>query len=191
MRLCVLLLLLLFPAHADAQDIAAEWSLWRLGASAASSDASSRPGATIRLGLPVISANSVIQLGATYAFQEDVAPGLLHLDAEVATRLLGAPGSDANLFVTGGIGALRFAADRQQSIISACERVPTCIYEGSVYRSGWRVVVSGGLGADLPVSDALLLQPTVRVLRLVGNGDAGPLNAGFLVRFGIGLSLRL
>ncbi len=39
-------------------------------------------------------------------------------------------------------------------------------------------------------SDALLMQPTVRVLRLVGNGEGGPPDSPFLLRFSVGLTWR-
>lgn len=198
MRLRILLLLVLLPVPVAGQgsasrlEIGTEWSYWRLDMGTASNAATTRPTATLRLGVPLTGrAGRVVQVGATYAPEGDVEPGLLHLEAEVAPRLIGARSSAPDLFVSAGVGALRFAADRQQERIAECGRTPTCMFEGIPYRSGWRPTLSAGLGADLPLADAVLVQPALRVIRLVGGGEAGPDEAPFFLRFGIGVTWRI
>jgi hypothetical protein len=48
-----------------------------------------------------------------------------------------------------------------------------------------------GLGADLPVFSAVRLQPSVRVLRVVGGGEAGAGDEDpWLLRLGVGIAWR-
>ena len=190
LRPCALLLLVLMPTALAAQELGADWSLWRLNAGTTSDAVSTRQGATLRLGLPLGDNRSALNVGATFASESRSTPGLLHFDAEVASPLLAGDRSEPNVVLLAGVGALRFAADRQQAVIAQCNRTPLCMYEGVSYRSGWRGTLAAGVGADLPVASAVRFQPSVRVLRLVGSGDAGSRDDPWMLRLGIGVAWR-
>lgn len=184
------LLFVLMPTSLAAQEIAGEWSLWRLNAGTTSDAASSQQGATLRLGLPLGETASAMHFGAAFAPESRVSPGLLHLTAELAGPLIRGDRSAPNVVLLAGVGAMRFAAGRQQAVIAECSRDPLCLYEGVSYRSGWRGTLSAGVGADLPVASALRLQPSVRMLRLIGGGDAGLRDDPWLLRLGVGVAWR-
>jgi hypothetical protein len=95
-----------------------------------------------------------------------------------------------NGFVTGGLSVLNFLADRQERALAACTPEVGCMFEGASFRSGWRTVVTAGLGADLPLAASLLLQPQAQILKPVGNGRGGPTSSGAMLRLGVGLAWR-
>jgi hypothetical protein len=123
-----------------------------------------------------------LQAAMAYAAELDDAPGLLHFEGEIAHRLFNKAGGNANLFISGGVGAMRLAADRQQAIIAECARNPLCFFHGTSFRSGWHVTLSGGVGADLPITKTLILQPTLRLVQL---------DAPAFLGVGVGLTWRL
>jgi hypothetical protein len=190
MRTLILIIVLLLPSPVFAQQLGAEWSLWTLDHGSTSGSATTRASATVRLGFPLAQARTVLQAGVTYASERDDAPSLLLLEAELGQRLLASEDGAANLFISGGVGALRFGAERQQDIIAECNRSPLCFYEGSSFQSGWRPTLSVGVGADLPISDVLMMQPTARAVALAGGSNAGSTDRTLLLRLGVGLTWR-
>jgi hypothetical protein len=150
-------------------------------------------GPTLRVGLRPRPGSRVSALMAvTYASEGSFDPGAAGGGLELAVRFarVGEQRRRVNGFVTGGLSALDFLADRQERALAACTPDVGCMFEGASFRSGWRAVVTAGLGADLPLAASLLLQPQAQILKPVGNGRGGPTSSGAMLRVGVGLAWR-
>jgi hypothetical protein len=150
-------------------------------------------GPTVRFGLRPRAGSRVSGLVAlAYSPEGSFNPGVAGGAVELAVRFarVGETRRRVNGFFTASLGALRFDADHQEGRLAGCSPTVGCWFEGVVFRSGWRTVVGGGLGIDLPVSSTLLLQPQAQILRPIGSATAGPENSSAMLRLGLGLAWR-
>ena len=170
-----------------------EATYWILDGGTYSTAGQSRWGPTVRLGLRPSEGSRVSGLLAlAYVGQGEFEPGVAGATVELAVRFarLGVPRRRVNGFLTLGLGVLHFDADHQERELEGCFVSAGCQFEGVAYHSGWRPVLGGGLGLDLPVSSSLMLQPQAQVIRPVGSAAAGPEGNSALLRFGVGLAWR-
>lgn len=168
-----------------------EATYWVFDAGGSSTKAQTGWGPTLRFGVRPSPGSRVSALVAvTYASEGSFDPGVAGGVVELAVRFarIGDTRRRFNGFVTAGLGALHFDADRLERQRAACG--PECRFEGVTFTSGWRPVLSGGLGMDVPVSATLLMQPQAHILRPVGSATAGPEGNTAVLRVGVGLAWR-
>jgi hypothetical protein len=172
-----------------------ELTYWLLDGGSYSSDGQSRWGPTARVGLrPSPTSPLSAGLALAYASEGSYEPGLAgaaleltlrfgRLDPERRRRLNG--------FFLAGMGMLHFDAERQERIVAACLASPGCLGEGGTrFRSGWRPVVSGGIGVDVPLGASLALQPQAQLVKPLGSAEAGPANDNVMLHLGLGVGWR-
>ncbi len=151
-------------------------------------------GPTLRVGVRPRPGSRVSALMAvTYAAEGSFDTGAGGGGLELAVRFAGVGEQQrrVNGFVTAGLSALKFLADNQERALAGCTPEVGCMFEGGrSFRSGWRSVLTAGLGADLPIAASLLLQPQAQILKPVGSGRGGPTNGGAMLRLGVGLAWR-
>ena len=182
------------PAGGMSAEIGIEATHWVFDGGGSSAMGQTRWGPTLRVGLRPRPGSRVSALMAvTYASEGSFDPGAAGGGLELAVRFarVGEQRRRVNGFVTGGLSALNFLADRQERALAGCTPEVGCMFEGGrSFRSGWRAVMTAGLGADLPLAASLLLQPQAQILKPVGNGRGGPTNSGAMLRVGVGLAWR-
>ncbi len=172
-------------------EVALEATHWVFDMGTYSTSAQKRWGPTVRVGLRPSVGSRVSALAAiSYASEGSFEPGVAGAAVELAVRFarIGESRRRFNGFITAAFGALHFDADRQESGRVACG--PDCRFEGVTFRSGWRTMLSGGLGMDMPMSATVLLQPQLQILRPIGSGAAGPERNAGMLRLGLGLAWR-
>lgn len=196
MRLARLLLISLIASPLAAQEAAprlelgVDLSSWRTEVRTALGGSGVQLGGTVRAAVVLPSAApSSLGLSVTYAPEGDAGPGLLGFGSEFAQRLLRAAPGEANVFVGAGAGIMRFSNERLREEIEQCSQEPTCMYEGPPMGSGWRPVLSGSVGADVPLGRGALLQPVLQFVRPIGSSRAGQPD-GSIYRLGLGLAWR-
>jgi hypothetical protein len=170
-----------------------EATYWVVDPGTYSTASQTRWGPTVRLGLrPSIGSRVSGVVAFTYAAEGTFEPGVAGGALEFMVRLarLGETRRRLNGFVSASIGVLHFDADHQERELATCWASPGCMFEGVAFRSGWRPVLAGGLGVDLPVSPTFLLQPQAQLVRPVGSATAGPEEDSVMLRFGLGLAWR-
>jgi len=194
---------LLPAARTAAQDSAGgirptaglELTYWLLDGGTYSSAGQSRWGPTARVGLrpsPVSPVSAGLALA--YASEGSYEPGLAGAALEVALRfgrLDPARRRRLNGFFSASMGLLHFDAERQERSLGACLASLACLGEGGVsFRSGWRPVISGGIGVDVPLGASFALQPQAQLVKPLGSGEAGPANDNVMLHFGLGVGWR-
>lgn len=150
-------------------------------------------GPTVRFGLRPRAGSRVSALVAlAYAAEGSFDPGIAGGALELAVRFarVGETRRRVNGFLIASLGKFHFDADHQERRLAGCAPSVGCRFEGVAFRSGWRTVISGGLGMDLPLSSTLLLQPQAQILRPIGSATAGPENSSSMLRVGLGLAWR-
>ena len=170
-----------------------EATYWVVDAGTYSTASQARWGPTVRLGLRPSMGSRVSGLVAlSYAAEGSFEPGIAGGALEFMVRFarLGETRRRLNGFVIASIGILRFDADHQERRLATCWASPGCRFEGVAFRSGWRPVLAGGVGLDLPVSPTFVLQPQAQLVRPVGSASAGPEGDAVMLRFGLGLAWR-
>lgn len=181
------------PSSGMRAEIGIEATHWVFDGGGSSALAQTRWGPTLRLGLRPRPGSRVSALMAvTYASEGSFETGAAGGGLELAVRFarVGEQRRRVNGFFSAGLSALNFLADRQERASAGCTPENGCIEGGRSFRSGWRAVLTGGLGADLPIAAGLLLQPQAQILKPVGTGRGGPTNGGALLRLGVGLAWR-
>lgn len=194
---------LLLPATAATQESARgirpiaglELTYWLLSGGSYSASGQSRWGPTARVGLrPSPTSPLSAGLALAYASEGSFEPGLAGATLEVALRfgrLDPERRRRINGFFTASLGLLHFDADRQERSMEACLASPGCFHEGGTwFRSGWRPVVGGGIGVDVPVGVSLALQPQAQLVKPFGSGVAGPEEDRVMLQLGVGLGWR-
>jgi hypothetical protein len=180
-------------AHGLRAEAALEATHWVLDGGTYSTASQTRWGSTLRLGLRASVGSRVSALLAlTYAAEGSFEPGVAGGAVELAVRFarIGEARRRFNGFVTAGIGLLHFDADRQERQLDACYASLDCRFEGVGFRSGWRPMLAGGIGIDIPVSSTLELVPQAQVARPLGSSPAGPENNSAVLRVGMGVAWR-
>jgi hypothetical protein len=170
-----------------------EATYWVVAASTYSNASQTRWGPTVRLGLrPSVGSRVSGLVALTYAAEGEFEPGVAGGALEFMVRVarLGETRRRLNGFVTASIGMLHFDADHLERDLARCWASPGCMFEGVAFRSGWRPVLAGGVGLDLPVSPTFVLQPQAQLVRPVGSATAGPEGDSVMLRFGLGLAWR-
>jgi hypothetical protein len=170
-----------------------EATYWVVAGGTYSTASQTRWGPTVRLGLRPSMGSRVSGLVAlTYAAEGDFEPGVAGGALEFMVRVarLGETRRRLNGFFTASIGMLHFDADHQERELARCWASPGCMFEGVAVRSGWRPVLAGGVGLDLPVSPTFVLQPQAQLVRPVGSATAGPEGDSVMLHFGLGLAWR-
>ena len=172
-----------------------ELTYWLLDGGSYSANGQSRWGPTARVGLRPSPASPLSAgLAVAYASEGSYEPGLAGASLELALRfgrLDPARRRRVNGFFTASLGLLHFDAERQERRMEACLASPDCFHEGGTwFRSGWRPVVGGGIGVDLPVGASLALQPQAQLVKPIGAGEAGPEGDQIMLHLGIGLGWR-
>ena len=181
------------PSSGLRAEIGLEATHWVLDGGTYSTTSQTRWGPTVRFGLRPSAGSRVSALAAlSYTSEGTFEPGVAGGAVELAVRFarVGETRRRLNGFVTASLGLLRFDADHQERELAACWASPTCRFEGIAFGSGWRPVVGGGIGFDLPVSANLVLQPQGHLLRPLGSGPAGPEGNSVLLHVGLGLARR-
>jgi hypothetical protein len=182
------------PSSGMRPEIGIEATHWVFDGGGSSASAQTRWGPTLRLGLRPHPGSRVSALMAvTYASEGSFETGAVGGGLELAVRFarLGEQRRRVNGFFSAGLSALNFLADRQERALAGCTPEVGCMFEGGrSFRSGWRAVMTAGLGADLPLAASLLLQPQAQILKPVGTGRGGPTNGGAMLRVGVGLAWR-
>lgn len=204
MRLTLLLILAASPSTWEVSaaqgppsgvraEIGIEATHWVFAAGDYTFQGQTRWGPTLRFGLrPRPGSRVSALLAVTYASEGSFEPGAAGGGLELAVRFarVGEKRRRVNGFVTAGLSGLNFLADRSERAFLSCSPENGCIESGRSFRSGWRSVLTGGLGADLPIAATLLLQPQVQILTPIGAGRGGPVNGGVMLRLGMGLAWR-
>jgi hypothetical protein len=182
------------PSSGMRAEIGIEATHWVFDGGGSSAQGQARWGPTLRLGLRPRPGSRVSALMAvTYASEGSFETGAAGGGLELAVRFarVGEQRRRVNGFVSAGLSALNFLADRQERALAGCTPEVGCMAEGvRSFRSGWRAVLTAGLGADLPIAGSLLLQPQAQILTPVGSGRGGPTNGGAMLRLGMGLAWR-
>jgi hypothetical protein len=172
-----------------------ELTYWLLDGGSYSSSGQRRWGPTARAGLrPSPTSPLSAGLALAYASEGSYEPGLAGAALEVALRFRRLDPKHrrrVNGFFVAGLGLLHFDAERQEANRAACLAPPGCMNEGSGwYHSGWRPVVSGGIGMDVPLGASLALQPQTQLVKPFGSGEAGPVHDDVMLRLGLGVGWR-
>jgi hypothetical protein len=172
-----------------------ELTYWLLDGGSYSSGGQSRWGPTARVGLrPSPTSPLSAGLALAYAAEGSYEPGLAGATLEVALRfgrLDPARRRRLNGFFTASLGLLHFDAERQERSMEACLASPGCMHEGGTwFRSGWRPVVGGGIGADVPLGASLALQPQAQLVKPFGSAEAGPEGDQVMLHLGVGVGWR-
>ena len=182
------------PAGGMRAEIGIEATHWVFDGGSYSTMGQTRWGPTLRLGLRPRPLSRVSALMAvTYASEGSFETGAAGAGLELAVRFarVGEQRRRVNGFFSAGLSALHFLAERQERALAGCTPEVGCMFEGGrSFRSGWRSVMTAGLGADLPIAASLLLQPQAQILKPVGSGRGGPTNGGAMLRMGVGLAWR-
>jgi len=194
MRLLLPLVLLATPLASQDRpprlEVGADFSYWELDRGTASVGPTTRQSGTLRMGLLVPTRRPAsVGVSATYAPEDGLSPGLLVVSGELSQRLFPDIHHGFNLFVAGGAGALRFSSDEQRQILEACRIEDGCMREGYSHDEHWRTVLTGSVGADVPLAGNLLLQPTIALIKPVLERDDLPA-LDTMFRLGIGFTLR-
>jgi hypothetical protein len=181
------------PATGMRAEVGIEATDWIFAGNEGTFLAQTRWGPTFRFGLrPRPGSRVSALLAVMYASEGSYEPGVAGGGLELAVRFarVGEQRRRFNGFLTAGLSALNFLADRSERAALACTPDNGCIESGRSFRSGWRSMLTGGLGADMPLAASLLLQPQIQVLIPVGAGRGGPRDGGAMLRLGMGLAWR-
>jgi hypothetical protein len=171
-----------------------EIAYWLLDGGTGSTSSQSRWGPTARVGLrpsptSPVSAGLALAYAPEGSFEPGVAGGTLEIALRFA-RLDEVRRRRLNGFFVASLGLLHFDADQQDRARTSCLASPTCQFEGVWYSSGWRPIVGGGIGADVPLGASLVLQPQAQVLKPFGSANAGPEHNSAMLRLGLGVGWR-
>jgi hypothetical protein len=196
------LLGLLPPAPAAAQESSGgirpmaglELTYWLLDGGSYSTRGQSRWGPTARVGLrPSPTSPVSAGLALAYAPEGSYEPGLAGAALEIALRFGRLdPGRRRRIngFFTASLGLLHFDAERQERLLAGCLASAGCIEGGTTFQSGWRPMIGGGIGVDIPLGTSFALQPQAQLLKPLGSGDAGPADDNVMLHLGVGVGWR-
>ena len=161
---------------------------WLLDAGTSSAQATTAWGPSVRFGLRS-NRPWAPEAGALYvpADEGSLDPGIsgAEVGVSVSTRR-STTHAVPQLRFSLGLTALYFNARALEAALRDCTPENLCLFEGTVYRTGWKTALVGGVGVDWPIAPVLAIQtgPDL-VISLAGHGGSQT-RAHLLLRFGLG-----
>lgn len=171
---------------------ATHWQL-HAGSRTASGQGTALWGAAMRLGIRPSTRHPrvLLEAGAFYvpADRKDLDPGIGGFQLGLAFSVV-SPSSQprANLSFSLGCAALHFDARDLEKAIDECMADELCMYEGILYRTGWRTAILGGAALQFYVVPAFSIRLGLDLLVPVGSG--GGSSSGNHVRYALGAGWR-
>jgi hypothetical protein len=135
---------------------------------------------------------ALLEAGAFYApaDQGGFEPGVSGLDLGFSVSVV--PPSRrprTNLSFSFGYAVLHFDAEELKQALERCRAAEFCLFEGIMYRTGWRSAIVGGASLDFYITPALPIRLGADLLAPIGSG--GGSDSGNHMRYGIGVAWRL
>jgi hypothetical protein len=166
---------------------------WRLDEGTVSARATTLWGAAMRLGIRPSTHHprTILEAAAFYAPADhrDLDPRVSGFQLGLAFSVV--PPSrqmPANLSFSLGYAALHFDARALEEAIAECASVNGCLFEGILYRTGWRSAMLGGAALQISVAPAFSIRFGVDLLAPLGSG--GGSSSGNHLRYGVGAAWR-